>query len=206
MPIPGAAIATGTASGVTDRAGQARFTLPTGKHSFRVTPVGFLPESLAVFVGVGMTTVTVALHHKAAPVDGPVVVTPREHRTADAPTNVEVSDRDAIEAQLDRSPGTVSEVLAGVGGVRDPDAVGRVRGSGHSDSRHARPVHEDSLRRLAALRRHAGRFGPAPDSGTRPRSASRSPRVSRPRWPERRRSAASSTWCPHRRRLHPKRS
>ncbi|HTE46208.1 MAG TPA: TonB-dependent receptor, partial [Gemmatimonadaceae bacterium] len=120
-PISGAAIATGTANGVTDRAGLATFTLPTGPHTFRVTPLGFPPESLAVFVGVGTTKVNVALHqprHKAALPGGHVAAAPDAHRTSDVPANVEVADRDAVEAQLDRSPGSISELLAGVGGVR----------------------------------------------------------------------------------------
>jgi outer membrane receptor for ferrienterochelin and colicins len=117
-PISGAPIATGTATGVTDRAGVARFTLPTGTHTFHVTPIGFLPESLAVFVGVGMTTVNVALHHKVVLPDVLVAGTVDRRKATDAPTNVEVTDRDALDAQLDRSPGTISELLASAGGVR----------------------------------------------------------------------------------------
>src|SRR4051812_22388133 len=60
-PIEGAPIATGSVAVVTDRSGSATFSLPTGNHSFRVTPEGFRPESLAVFVGVGTRTITVPM-------------------------------------------------------------------------------------------------------------------------------------------------
>jgi len=66
VPVAGAAIAAGTANSVTDRLGVAKLTLPTGRRVFHVTPVGFRPESLSVFVGVGTTNVTIPLHHKAA--------------------------------------------------------------------------------------------------------------------------------------------
>jgi outer membrane receptor for ferrienterochelin and colicins len=141
MPIAGAAVLAGTASGVTDQSGLARFTLPTGRRTFRVSPVGFRPESLAMFVGVGTTRVTVAVRHVAPsapreaaaaphePVAAPhataatlpvgrVAATRDGFRTADAPTSVDVRDRDAIAEQLDRSPGTISELLADIGGVR----------------------------------------------------------------------------------------
>jgi outer membrane receptor for ferrienterochelin and colicins len=41
-----------------------------------------------------------------------------EHQTAVSPTYSEVSGRDALEEQLDRSPGNISELLDGVSGVR----------------------------------------------------------------------------------------
>src|SRR5437879_11499823 len=73
IPIRGAAVATGTANAVTDQSGWATFTLPTGQHTFRVTPDGFRPESLAVFVDVGTTKVTFPVHHKLPAPQMPVV-------------------------------------------------------------------------------------------------------------------------------------
>ena len=40
IPVAGATVAVGTANTVTDRLGVAKFTLPTGRRTFRVTPVG----------------------------------------------------------------------------------------------------------------------------------------------------------------------
>ena len=118
LPISGATIAAGTANGVTDRSGMARFTLPTGRRTFRVTPIGFLPESLAINVGVGMTNVTIALRHRAVLPDVFITSTRDGRRLSDEPTSVEVIDREALDEQIDRSPGTISELLARVSGVR----------------------------------------------------------------------------------------
>ncbi|MGH7617267.1 MAG: TonB-dependent receptor plug domain-containing protein, partial [Gemmatimonadaceae bacterium] len=121
-PLSGAAVATETARGVTDQAGMATFKLPTGEHKFRVAPVGFRPESLAVFVGVGTTNVTVPVQPvpaMSAVLEAPITAK-REDRQASSmsPTYVEVSGREALDAQLDRSPGTINELLDRVSGVR----------------------------------------------------------------------------------------
>jgi len=51
--------------------------------------------------------------------DAPVVTTKRGVRRARlAPTGVQVADRNAIDEQLDRSPGALSDVLSRVDGVR----------------------------------------------------------------------------------------
>ena len=86
LPVPGAMIAAAgiAANRSTDRSGLAYFTLPTGRRSLRVTSNGFRPESLAVNVGAGKTTVSVALRHQLSL---PVRVT----STAPRPENVEVS-------------------------------------------------------------------------------------------------------------------
>ena len=149
IPLPGAAVATGTANTVTDQAGLAAFKVSTGRHMFRVTPAGFRPESLAVFVGVGTTRVTIPVHRTpvtpaarvvAAPpavAPSPVPVLPAaaatapppaspahvaakrdDRRSTDAPTFVEVSDREAVDEQLDRSPGNISDLLGRFTGVR----------------------------------------------------------------------------------------
>jgi iron complex outermembrane receptor protein len=65
-PIAGATIATGATNSVTDQTGRAAFRLATGRHTFRVAPAGFRPESLAVFVGVGTTNVTIPVHRVPA--------------------------------------------------------------------------------------------------------------------------------------------
>jgi len=118
IPIPGATIASGTANGVTDRSGVARFTLPTGRRTFRVTPVGFPPESLAVNVGVGMTNVTIALRHEAVPPDVLVTATRDGRQVSDEPTSVEISGRDALDEQIEGSPGNISQLLTRAAGVR----------------------------------------------------------------------------------------
>jgi outer membrane receptor for ferrienterochelin and colicins len=127
-PIPGVTIAAGTANTVTDRLGLAKFTLPTGRRTFRATPVGFRPESLAVYVGVGTTNVTIPLRHKTALPDvfaattrdgRPITETARPRAmTTTRPTRVEVTDRDVLDEQLDGSAGSISELLAHSGGVR----------------------------------------------------------------------------------------
>src|SRR5689334_24923595 len=61
VPVQHVAIVTGSTGTVTDQTGAATFILPTGKHSFRVTPIGFRPETLTVFVGVGTSTVSVPM-------------------------------------------------------------------------------------------------------------------------------------------------
>src|SRR5690349_19521338 len=52
LPVSGARIAAAgtSANSATDRSGLARFTLPTGRRSLRVTSTGYRPESLAVNV------------------------------------------------------------------------------------------------------------------------------------------------------------
>lgn len=191
-PVAHAAIVTGNVGVVTDQAGLATFLLATGKHTFRVTPVGFRPESLTVFVGVGTATIDVPMHragaapsrqtsskvpatqatvHQMASAPAPVAAPPamapapaptrapsaavsppvptpapaqpsapaqtavpavttpkpvlvavtskRDEREASiAPTYSEVGGRDALEEQLDRAPGNVSELIDGFSGVR----------------------------------------------------------------------------------------
>jgi iron complex outermembrane receptor protein len=134
VPVAGATIAAGTSNGVTDKSGVAKFTLPTGRRTFRVAPFGFRPESLAVYVGVGTTNVTIPLHHKTAvpekaPLPGVVVAATRDTRRlpdearprvmmTTRPTRAEMSDRDVLDEQLDQSAGSISEVLSYAGGVR----------------------------------------------------------------------------------------
>ena len=118
-PIPGAPIATATASAVTDQLGLARFTLATGRHTFRVSPAGYGPESLAVFVGVGTTKVTVPVRRTPVPSAAPSPTANRdEHRASAAATFIESSDRAMLDEQLDRAPGTITDVLAHLSGVR----------------------------------------------------------------------------------------
>ena len=127
-PISGAAIATGTASGVTDQFGTAMFKLATGRHTFRVTPAGYRPESLAVFVGVGTTKVTVPVHRKPViaeappplplPVAAPIAAKRDEHRMSLSPTYMEISDREMLDEQIDRSPGNIADLFGRVPGVR----------------------------------------------------------------------------------------
>jgi iron complex outermembrane receptor protein len=155
LPVAGAMIAAAgtSANGATDRSGFARFTLPTGRRSLRVTSSGYRPESLAVNVAAGTTKISVALRHQTAlpalrvtatgyrpdglamnvapsapkPL-GPqqkamlpegLVATRRNLRTgADEATNVEATDRSEIEAQIDRSPGSIAELPMQIDGVR----------------------------------------------------------------------------------------
>jgi iron complex outermembrane receptor protein len=139
LPVSGAPVTTASAAGVTDRFGRAAFTLATGRHTFRVMPSGFRPESLSMFVGVGTTRVTVSVH-RASPVrelpaaraialsaPGPsaapalaagAAAKRDEHRTATAATYVETSDHAMIDEQLDRSPGNVADLLGDFSGVR----------------------------------------------------------------------------------------
>jgi len=128
IPISGATIAAGTANSVTDRSGNAKFTLPTGRRTFRVIPVGYSPESLAVYVGVGTTNVNVPLRSAPA-LPGVVVATTRDvRRVPDAPTsrpmttirptNAAVTDRDVLDEPSDGSPGSVSDLLMNASGVR----------------------------------------------------------------------------------------
>ena len=117
-PIPGASIATGTANGVTDGSGLATFTLPIGRRTFRVTPAGFRPESLAVDVHAGLTNVTVAVHQKLVLPNGPAFATRDGRRISNEPTSVAVTDASDREEQVDRSPGSITELLSRVNGVR----------------------------------------------------------------------------------------
>jgi len=154
FPIVGANVASGGASGATDRYGFATFSLPTGRRTFRVASSGFAPESLALNVGKGTMRVNVALRHDVvAPKERPPAprevreyVPPREpvvpapapaireaappapkqplvakrdlHRAADEATKVEVTDRFAMEEQVERSPGSVVDALNHIDGVR----------------------------------------------------------------------------------------
>jgi outer membrane receptor for ferrienterochelin and colicins len=118
MPISGATIAAGTANGATDRSGLATFTLPGGRRTLRVTSAGFLPESIAVNVASGVNRVAIALHHQVALPEGLIAVRRDVRRGTDEPTQVDVSERDAVDAQMDRSPGSVSDVLTHIDGVR----------------------------------------------------------------------------------------
>src|SRR5690349_10909681 len=118
LPIAGAMVAAGTANGATDRLGLATFTLPTGRRTFRVSSAGFFPESLAMNVGAGMTRVSVALRHESAAPTERAEAMRDVRRGADEATNVEVTDRFAMNEQLERSPGSVAGVLSRVDGVR----------------------------------------------------------------------------------------
>jgi outer membrane receptor for ferrienterochelin and colicins len=118
MPISGAAIAAGTANGATDRSGLATFTLPGGRRTLRVTSAGFLPESIAVNVGSGVNRVAIALHHQVALPEGLIAVRRDVRRGTDEPTQVDVTERDAVDPQLDRSPGSISDALTHIEGVR----------------------------------------------------------------------------------------
>ena len=123
LPIAGATVASGTANSATDRLGLATFTLPTGRRTFRVSSSGFFADSLAMNVAAGITTVNVALRHESA---SPASRDPGERavamrdvrRGADKATNVEATDRFSMDEQVERSPGSVSELLNHVDGVR----------------------------------------------------------------------------------------
>ena len=140
VPVAGAAIAAGTANSVTDRLGVAKLTLATGRRVFHVTPVGFRPESLLVFVGVGTTNVTIPLRHKAA-LPGVVVATARDAQRAPdevrprAMTTIrqaraEFTDREVLDAQSDASPGSIADPLMHAGGVRIQQLSGGSAGAG----------------------------------------------------------------------------
>ncbi len=177
VPLYGALIATGTAHTVSDRSGQAAFTVATGRRTFHVTSAGFVPESVAVNVVTGINMVTIPLHHQpvqrqvtapqqqvapqaqpapqrqiAAPPPPPVSTPAPQHESASKPEataprqaatrpqtaladslvavtkngrrssleamGVEVADHAAIEEQIDRSPGSISELLSRIDGVR----------------------------------------------------------------------------------------
>jgi outer membrane receptor for ferrienterochelin and colicins len=118
MPISGATIAAGTTNGATDRSGLATFTLPGGRRTLRITSAGFLPESVAVNVSSGMNRVAIALHHQVALPQGLVAVRREPRRGADEPTQVDVTEQDAVDAQMDRSPGSVSGMLERIDGIR----------------------------------------------------------------------------------------
>ena len=60
---------------------------------------------------------TVATQPAALP-DSLVAVTQVPRRLAEDPANVEVANRDAVEEQIDRSPGSISELLSRIDGVR----------------------------------------------------------------------------------------
>ena len=139
-PVSGATISASTVSGMTDRSGVAKFTLPTGRRTFHVTPVGFRPESLSVFVGVGTTNVTIPLRHKtalpgvfvAAASDGrrlPEEARPRAMTTI-RQARAEVTDREILDAQPDASPGTISDLLSHASGVRMQQLSGGSGGAG----------------------------------------------------------------------------
>jgi len=155
-PIAGATVAIGATNSVTDQSGRVAFRVPIGRHTFHVAPTGFRPESVAVFVGVGTTNVTIPVRRVAAapapvarvvnaapptqapnatpvstpvppppamvvpasPAPSPVAAKRNDQRTSDVATYVQVSDREAIDAQLDRSPGNISDLLSGFDGVR----------------------------------------------------------------------------------------
>lgn len=116
-PLPGASIATGTANTATDRRGLATFNLPMGPRIFFVKSAGFVPESLAVDVAAGTNDVAVALRRQDLP--GGIAASRSDSRLAtDRPTSVDVADREALDAQIERSPGTVDGVLSRMDGVR----------------------------------------------------------------------------------------
>ena len=117
-PIAGAMIASGTTNGATDRSGQATFMLPTGRRTFRVTSNGYFPDTVALNVVGGMTKVTVMLRRQVALPEGIVAARRDVRRGADEPTNVEATDRDALDEQVEQSPGTITDLISRVDGVR----------------------------------------------------------------------------------------
>jgi iron complex outermembrane receptor protein len=118
LPIVGATVASGTANSATDHSGFATFNLPTGRRTFRVTSAGFHPESLAFNVGIGMTRLNVALQREDALPHASATAMRDVRRGADEATNVEVTDRFAMDQQIERSPGSLSDLLNHVDGVR----------------------------------------------------------------------------------------
>jgi iron complex outermembrane receptor protein len=208
LPVPGAAVAAGASNAQSDESGLALLRVPAGRRTFRVTSVGFLPESLAVNIGAGINRVTIALHHretsateekvaaqgkvappappapqKSVPPDKVKVASPdkapardtdvartqvvppasvatataapasaatdagaapqrrvalpngllsdrRDLRTGvDEPTTIESTDRADIEAQIDRSPGTIADLVGRMDGVRVQPLVAGPGGS-----------------------------------------------------------------------------
>jgi len=128
-PLPGASIATGTAATATDRAGLAIFNLPMGRRVFLVKSAGFAPESLAVTIAAGTNEVSVAMRRQNSP--GAIVASRRDtRRETDEPTSVDVAGRDALDAQIDRSPGAIDGLIARMDGVRTQPLLAGSGGEG----------------------------------------------------------------------------
>lgn len=133
-PLAGVPVATRAASGVTDRMGRATFRLPTGTYLFRATPPGARPESLSVFVGVGTTTrdllirqhaalptVTVIPNKSSLPAPVPTLApaaVATAGRVATPATHVQVVDHAALTEQIEQAPGTITDALGRLDGVR----------------------------------------------------------------------------------------
>ena len=128
-PLSGASIATGTAATATDRAGLAIFNLPMGPRIFLVKSAGFAPESLAMTVAAGTNEVSVAMRRQDSP--GGIVAPRRDtRRETDEPTSVDVAGRDALDAQMSRSPGTIDGLLSRMDGVRAQSLLAGSGGEG----------------------------------------------------------------------------
>ena len=128
-PLPGVAVATRTASSVTDRSGRATFKLPTGQYFFRAMPSGFRPESLSVFVGVGTTTRDLAVHHQV--VLPSVTVIPTK---VDAILPTAIVAATAVSA-VTRTPVTATHVEVGISAplLTNSSSSRRARSPTHSD-------------------------------------------------------------------------
>ena len=84
----------------------------------RVTSSGYRPDSVAVSLAPGMVKPAVVSRTAVALPEGLVATRRNLRRGVDEATNVEATDRADLQAQLDRSPGTIGELPMQIDGVR----------------------------------------------------------------------------------------
>lgn len=117
-PLADARVAAGAATGVTDRGGTVRLTLPPGPVVIRVSAIGWLPDSLATTVRAD-TAVTIDLVRAPLELEELVAsITRTSRRVEDEAVRVEVLDTEEIEEKQLMTPGDIVMMLNETGGVR----------------------------------------------------------------------------------------
>ena len=152
----------------TDEAGRLTFSAPAGELTFIAFKDGFSPSTASIVV-VADTELDVRIDLELQPAveeEVTVVATTRSgRRIEDQPMRVEVLEREEIEEKMLMTPGDIVMLLNETGGLRVAATSPSLGAASVRIQGDARPLHEISLGRPAAVRGAAGRARASPDPG-----------------------------------------
>lgn len=115
-----ASVRIGKVGALTDARGQARLTVPAGRHTVFVLRIGFLRDSLVLTLRPSSdTTVSIALKEHPGYADPFIITSVRsERRIENVPLRVEVIDEEEIAEKISMVPGDISMMLNETSGLR----------------------------------------------------------------------------------------
>jgi outer membrane receptor for ferrienterochelin and colicins len=117
--LPGASVALGTRTLLTDSAGLAAFRVPPGQYELRVQLLGFAAETDTVMLSARDTALVVQLEESAVEAEEIIITSTRgERRVQDEPVKVEVVTREEVEEKLLMTPGSIAMLLNETSGLR----------------------------------------------------------------------------------------